>query len=91
MKTKIILLAILALIIIIGLSGSAFIVQEKDQVVITQFGRPIGKAVTEPGIYFKVPFIQVANYFEKRYMEWNGDPNQVPTKDKKFIFFRKIW
>lgn len=86
MKTKIILLAILAVIIIIGLLGSAFIVQEKDQVVITQFGRPIGKAITEPGLYFKVPFIQVANYFEKRYMEWNGDPNQVPTKDKKFIF-----
>ena len=86
MKTKIILLAFLALIIFIGLLGSAFIVQEKDQVVITQFGRPVGKAVTEPGIYFKVPFIQVANYFEKRYMEWNGDPNQVPTKDKKFIF-----
>jgi membrane protease subunit HflC len=86
MKTKIILLAFLALIIFIGLSGSAFIVQEKDQVVITQFGRPIGKALTEPGIYFKVPFIQVANYFEKRYMEWNGDPNQVPTKDKKFIY-----
>ena len=86
MKTKLILLAFTALIVIIGLSGSAFIVQEKDQVVITQFGRPIGKAVTEPGIYFKVPFIQVANYFEKRYMEWNGDPNQVPTKDKKFIY-----
>lgn len=86
MKTKIILLAFTALIVIIGLSGSAFIVQEKDQVVITQFGRPIGKAVIEPGIYFKVPFIQVANYFEKRYMEWNGDPNQVPTKDKKFIY-----
>ena len=86
MKTKIILLAVVALIIIIGLSGSAYIVQEKDHVVITQFGRPIGKAVTEPGIYFKVPFIQVANYFEKRYMEWNGDPNQVPTKDKKFIY-----
>jgi membrane protease subunit HflC len=86
MKTKIILLVFLTLIIIIGLSGSAFIVQEKDQVVITQFGRPVGEAVTEPGLYFKVPFIQVANYFEKRYMEWNGDPNQVPTKDKKFIF-----
>jgi membrane protease subunit HflC len=61
-------------------------VQEQDQVVITQFGRPVGEAITEPGMYFKVPFIQVANYFEKRYMEWNGDPNQVPTKDKKFIF-----
>jgi membrane protease subunit HflC len=68
------------------LSGSAFIVQEKDQVVITQFGRPVREAIIEPGMYFKVPLIQVANYFEKRYMEWNGDPNQVPTKDKKFIF-----
>ncbi len=86
MKTKSIILIIVLLIIIIALSGSAFIVQEKDQVVITQFGRPVGKAIIEPGMYFKIPFIQVANYFEKRYMEWNGDPNQVPTKDKKFIF-----
>jgi len=86
MKTKSIVFTIILLVILIGLSGSAFIVQEKDQVVITQFGRPVGKAIVEPGIHFKVPFIQVANYFEKRYMEWNGDPNQVPTKDKKFIF-----
>jgi len=86
MKTKSIVLTIFLLVIIIGLSGSAFIVQEKDQVVITQFGRPVGEAIIEPGMYFKVPFIQIANYFEKRYMEWNGDPNQVPTKDKKFIF-----
>ena len=84
MKTKIIILASLVILILINLS--TYIVQEKDQVVITQFGRPVGKAITEPGIYFKVPFIQVTNYFEKRYMEWNGDPNQVPTKDKKFIF-----
>ncbi len=84
MKTKIIILASIAIIILLNLS--TYIVQEKDQVVITQFGRPVGKAITEPGIYFKVPFIQVTNYFEKRYMEWNGDPNQVPTKDKKFIF-----
>ena len=84
MKTKIIILASIVIIIFINLS--TYIVQEKDQVVITQFGRPVGKAITEPGIYFKVPFIQVTNYFEKRYMEWNGDPNQVPTKDKKFIF-----
>ena len=86
MKTKSIILTIFLLVILIGLSGSAFIVQEKDQVVITQFGRPVGEAIIEPGMYFKLPFIQEANYFEKRYMEWNGDPNQVPTKDKKFIF-----
>ncbi|MFT4666061.1 MAG: membrane protease subunit HflC [Ulvibacter sp.] len=86
MKTKLTLIAIVAMIILIGLSSSAFIVQEKDQVVITQFGRPVGEAIVEPGMYFKVPLIQVTNYFEKRYMEWNGDPNQVPTKDKRFIF-----
>jgi membrane protease subunit HflC len=65
---------------------SAFTVDEKEQAVITQFGRPIGEAITKPGVYFKIPFIQKANFFEKRYMEWDGDPNQVPTKDKKFIF-----
>lgn len=86
MKTKSIILTVFLLVILIGLSGGAFIVQEKDQVVITQFGKPVGEAITEPGMYFKLPFIQEANYFEKRYMEWNGDPNQVPTKDKKFIF-----
>ncbi|MCL5129284.1 protease modulator HflC [Algibacter sp. L4_22] len=86
MKTKSILIAISIILILIGLKSSIFIVQEKDQVVITQFGKPIGEAIIEPGMYFKLPLIQVANYFEKRYMEWNGDPNQVPTKDKKFIF-----
>jgi membrane protease subunit HflC len=86
MKTKSILIAISSIIILIGLNGSIFIVQEKDQVVITQFGKPIGEAIIEPGMHFKLPFVQVANYFEKRYMEWNGAPNQVPTKDKKFIF-----
>lgn len=86
MRTKSILLIILVIIAIVAVNGSTFIVEEQDQVVITQFGKPVGKAITSPGVYFKVPFIQDANYFEKRYMEWNGDPNQVPTKDKKFIF-----
>jgi membrane protease subunit HflC len=86
MKTKSILISVSVLIFLIGLNSSVFIVQEKDQVVITQFGKPVGEAITEPGMYFKVPLIQDANYFEKRVMEWNGDPNQVPTKDKKFIF-----
>jgi membrane protease subunit HflC len=86
MKTKSLLISVLVLIFLIGLYSSVFIVQEKDQVVITQFGKPVGEAITEPGMYFKLPLIQDANYFEKRVMEWNGDPNQVPTKDKKFIF-----
>jgi membrane protease subunit HflC len=85
-KTKITLLSLLILVVLIGLMGSAFTVQETEQVVVTQFGRPVRKPITEPGMYFKLPFIQDANFFEKRYMEWDGDPNQVPTMDKKFIF-----
>lgn len=83
---KRILSGIILLLLVISAASSVYIVNEKEQVVITQFGRPIGIAVTTPGINFKVPFIQDANVFDKRYLEWNGDPNQIPTKDKKFIF-----
>jgi len=86
MKNKYLFIALAVVLFLIGFSSSAFIVKEKDQVVVTQFGKPVRKAITKPGMYFKMPLTQVANYFEKRYMEWNGDPNQVPTKDKKFIF-----
>jgi membrane protease subunit HflC len=86
MKTKSILILVAVGVILIGLNSSVFTVQEKDQVIITQFGKPVGEAITEPGMHFKLPLIQDANYFEKRVMEWNGAPNQVPTKDKKFIF-----
>lgn len=86
MRTITIISLVVSLVVILAFEGSTFIVDEKEQVIITQFGRPVGQAITEPGLYFKLPFIQKANYFEKRYMEWDGDPNQVPTKDKKFIF-----
>ena len=76
-------IAIVALILILEM---VFKVKETEQVVITQFGKPIGDAKTTPGLKIKMPFIQKTNYFEKRYMEWDGDPNQVPTKDKKFIY-----
>lgn len=74
------------IVLLFTISSSIYIVNEKEQVVITQFGRPIGDAVTTPGINFKIPFIQDVNVFDKRYLEWDGDPNQIPTKDKKFIF-----
>lgn len=77
---------ILAFLVVIVINDGFYIVDETEQVVITQFGNPVGESVTEPGLNFKVPFIQTANYFEKRYLEWDGDRNQVPTKDKKFIF-----
>lgn len=67
-------------------AASAYRVGEAEQVIITQFGDPIGAPVTDPGLHFKVPFVQQANYFDKRFLEWDGSPNQVPTKDKRFIW-----
>ena len=84
-KKIIIRIAFLTAVLIVTLS-SVFKVTETEQVVITQFGKPVGEARTTPGLKLKVPFIQKTNYFEKRFMEWDGDPNQLPTKDKKFIF-----
>jgi len=84
-KKIIIQIAILIAGLIVTLS-SVFMVTETEQVVITQFGKPVGEARTTPGLKLIVPFIQKTNYFEKRFMEWDGDPNQLPTKDKKFIF-----
>ena len=77
---------ILLLAVLIVLSGATYQVSEVDQVIVTQFGNPIGEAVTEAGLHFKVPFIQKTNYFDKRFLEWDGNPNQVPTKDKRFIW-----
>jgi membrane protease subunit HflC len=75
-------------IIIIGLAllSSAFIVDETEQVVITQFGKVTGDSKTSPGLYFKIPIIQHANYFPKNLLQWDGDPGQIPTKDKTYIW-----
>lgn len=78
-------LAALAIIIAIAMDGM-FVVNEKQQAVVTQFGRPVGDAIQQPGLKFKTPFIQEVHMFDSRYLEWDGDPNQIPTKDKKFIF-----
>jgi len=72
--------------VLITLISSAFIVNETEQVIITQFGKPVRKPIVTPGIHFKIPFIQKANFFDKRFLEWDGDPNQIPTKDKRFIW-----
>jgi len=85
-QNKIILIIAIIIAGIIVLAQSIYIVKETEQVVVTQFGRPVGDPVTEPGLKVKTPFVQKANYFDKRYLEWDGDPNQVPTKEKKFIF-----
>jgi modulator of FtsH protease HflC len=77
---------VLGIMSLLLLFQGVYIVKETEQVVLTQFGKPVGDAVIEPGIKLKVPFIQLVNRFEKRFMDWDGDPNQIPTKDKKFIF-----
>jgi membrane protease subunit HflC len=84
-RKLIIQLVILAVAFII-IVDALYLVKETEQVVITQFGKPVGEPKITPGLKMKLPFIQKINFFEKRYMEWDGDPNQVPTKDKKFIF-----
>jgi modulator of FtsH protease HflC len=72
--------------LLIVASAAAYSVGEAQQVIITQFGDPVGEPVKDPGLHFKVPFVQQANYFDKRFLEWDGSPNQVPTKDKRFIW-----
>jgi membrane protease subunit HflC len=77
----------IALVVFALFAQSAFyIVNEYEQVVITQLGRPVGDPVLEAGLHLKLPVIQKANYFEKRIMKWDGRPNQIPTKDKKYIW-----
>ncbi len=73
-------------VLAVGIYASAYTVDETQQVIITQFGDPIGNAITEPGMHFKLPVVQVANFFDKRFLEWDGDANQVPTRDKRFIW-----
>jgi membrane protease subunit HflC len=63
-----------------------YTVAENEQVLITQFGRIVGGAVTQPGLHWKTPFTQEVHSFEKRWLEWDGEPNQIPTRDKKYIW-----
>lgn len=86
MKPKNIVIIVALLVVVILGAGSMFILDETQQAIITQFGKPVGQPRTEPGMNFRVPFIQKVQFFDKRYLEWDGDANQVPTKDKKFIF-----
>lgn len=83
MRTPIALAALASL----SLGGCAcYTLDETEQAVITRFGEPRGSPVTEPGLHLKVPFADRVNRFEKRWLEWSGDPNQIPTRDKKYIW-----
>ena len=80
------LLIIIGLLLLIVLRGAFYVVKEPEQVVITQFGKPVGDPVTTPGLKVKVPLIQKVHRFDKRFLEWDGDANELPTKDKRFIW-----
>ena len=78
-------LLVLVAIILIAVFSSAYVVDETEQVVLTQFGKAVGDAKITPGLYFKIPMIQQANYFPKNLQAWDGDRGEVPTLDKTFI------
>jgi membrane protease subunit HflC len=80
------LLVGLVLLAIVLVYDGFFILEEGKQAVITQFGAPVGDPVTDAGIHFKMPFIQHAELFEKKILIWDGDPNQIPTNDKTYVY-----
>ncbi len=82
---RITLVLILILLIFVTING-VYILQEGRQAIITQFGRPVGQPVTEAGLHFKLPFVQEVTFFEKKILIWDGDPNQIPTNDKTFVY-----
>ena len=83
------LFSIVILIVVVGfffVSGSFFVVDETEQVVLTRFGKAVRKPITEPGLNFKIPLIEIATYFPKNLLAWDGDPGQIPTLDKTYIW-----
>ena len=74
-----------ALVALFMLQAAMFTVAENEQVLITQFGR-IARSEQEPGLHWKSPFVQDIHTFDKRWLEWEGSPNQIPTRDKKYIW-----
>lgn len=87
MKTHGIAIVLVAVVMgLIVLANSLYVIDMTEQVVVTQFGKPVGDPIGEPGLHAKIPFVQTVNAFDKRTLEWDGSPNQIPTKDKKYIW-----
>src|SRR5437899_7873547 len=72
-------------ILLLVLSGALYTIDQTEQVIITQFGQPVGDPITEPGLHFKIPFVQNVNSLDKRFLEWDGAPVAIPTRDKTYI------
>ena len=86
MSRNVTALGVIALGVGFVLTSALYTVSEIDQVIITRFGEPVSDPITEPGLHLRTPFIDTVNRFEKRFLEWDGVPNQVPTRDRRFIF-----
>ena len=80
------LAAVGVVVAVLLLLSGVYTVSETEQVILTQFGRPVGGLVTGPGLHLKVPLIQEVHRFDKRWLEFDGDANEIPTKDKKYIW-----
>lgn len=76
----------MVLVVVVVMWSGFYILPEGYQAVITQFGKPVGQPITEAGLKFKTPFLQEVTYFDKKILVWDGDPNQVPTNDKTYVF-----
>ena len=77
---------ILIVVALIILTNAAYIVGEREQVIITQFGEPVGEPIKDAGLHFKTPFVRKVHFFEKRLLEWDGERKQIPTSDKRYIW-----
>ncbi len=86
MKPKGMILIVAAIAFFLVAFASAYTVDETRQVIVTQFGKVVGDPKTDPGLYFKIPFIQQVNSFPKNILAWDGDPGQIPTLEKTYIW-----
>lgn len=77
--------AVLAIVLLIVLNAATYVVDEAEQAIVVQLGAPVGDPIDEPGLKFKLPFVQEVRRFEKRTLAWDGDPNQIPTRGREFI------
>ena len=81
-----VLVPVVAVVGLLLLWSAGFVVNEAEQVILTQLGRPVGEPITTPGFRLRVPFLQQIHSFDKRFLEWDGEANQLPTRDKRFIW-----
>ncbi|WP_319530447.1 protease modulator HflC [uncultured Cohaesibacter sp.] len=85
MKITSVILGLVAIALVYAISGSLYTVSEVEQAIVTQFGKPVGKPIVTAGLKIKIPFIQEVHPIDRRVLEWDGSPSDMPTKDKLYI------